>query len=1675
MAYMIKEVSVDSPSLSDKTANLTSQNPSLRGIFGGEQHMRQRVKSKFSMNDYVVKKWMRWAFSGLLLSALPHFAMAQTPIIGSWTQVSFTCDGGPLNSVGIPPFASVTLPPSGSSSIGCFASDGVPETFKVPVSNLVPGANYDLTIEYANFGLNLAMLYSDASGRWNIFLVDNGAIGSTPFLSRTSTWETANFTFEASSNSHEILFVPEEASGSFSGQAYLNIVPSFSLSASNAAPTANAGTDQTVTTQTTVNLNGSGSTDPDGDTLSYQWSQSSGPSVTLSGASTATPSFTAPTLAVNAPDAVLTFQLIVNDATVNSSADTVNVTVESIKNNAPTLSGTPSSASVVEDVSSNLDLSAAAFADADNDPLTVTLTASAGTLSASSGGGVTIGGSGTGTLTLNASVTNINTYLDTASNIQFTTPTDGLGPYTLTISANDGIGGLASNPAVTLNVTPTPDVTNVASSAADGHYKTGDTVVVDVTFDMTVDVTDTPTLTLETGTVDHTATYTGGDGTNTLSFEYVVQAGDTAADLDIVSTTALSGTISGNGLAADLALPSPGSSGSLGANKAIVIDTTAPMVTDGGISISGATGTGGAFKVGDTVTAEWDTSGSDGDINITGSLGRVTADFSAFGGGTAVPATLSGTAWTATYTILANTSTSGANLNVSVTATDAAGNATTSSDTTNATVDATPPTVSDTNIDISGATGTSGAFKIGDTVTATWNNAAGGDNNGDIASVTVDFSEFGGGASVTAVDSSGTWTATYTIVTGAIDATSRNVRVTATDTAGNSTIVEGATNATVDNIAPTVTAGSISVSGATGNPNNSVFKIGDTVMVSWDNTGIGDDNSDIISAVTVDFSDFGGGAAVVATNSAGTWIASFPYSAGTVAGSSYGVAVTSTDNAGNTTTTADDAALSLDNVETDAPVGTQLDAASNSGSTADTITSVTKPSISGTSEPNATITIYVGGALVGATTADGNGAWSYTFTTALSEGSNAITATATDYVGNTSEASPALVLTLDTMAPSQPAAPLLDDASNTGSTSDLITYDPAPAISGTAEMNSLVEVFVGGQSKGTTQTDGSGNWSFPFPNGALTEGANAITVTATDAAANTSTVSAALTITLDTLIPVIAITDPLMGDNLFNAAETPAVTISGTTTDVDDDQTVTLSVSDGTTTLPFTTTVSGNAWTTTVDLSSLSDGALAITADVTDVAGNPATQASHTIAKDIVLPSVVVSGPTEIVTSAFNVTIVFSEEISGFELFEITVENGAAVAWTGSGTTYVATIDPVMGQIVKVSVADGVAIDAANNPNTQSNVYEVQAGSPASEFEKYREEIKQVLIDEAERSLRSTLSVNQRLVRGARERFVADQRQRDACTEEDTAAAETSVCGIGLVSRNNVPFDVDGSFELSGSTLSTNGNSFEQTGDYEGTYRRLFFGDFDIQHDADTDSTTAKLTARVAWEHLVSDKTILGYFVGGELARSTINGTFDGDQDRFGLTVGGYAVRQLDEQLFVDGFISFGAGRNDLEMANDVLALTSDYTTRTATAGAALSGIYEYDQYEFRPELAFSYGKTFIDDVDFTGRAYGLVDNALSLDAGDVSIANLTFRPEFRVPMDGLAVADSRSLFSFAPRAICEQVKTTVTTEGCGGGAELGIVSTSEDGMTDVNARIMMDRIGDSTRSGLQFNLEHRF
>jgi hypothetical protein len=132
----------------------------------------------------------------------------------------------------------------------------------------------------------------------------------------------------------------------------------------------------------------------------------------------------------------------------------------------------------------------------------------------------------------------------------------------------------SSNPQ---NFTSSPlaclTVTNVSST--NGIYAPGNTINIYVSFSAPVNVIGNPTLLLETGSFDGTATFSDGSGSNSLKFIYIVASGDSSVDLDYTSAYSLSlngGSITGAVGDATLILPKPGTTGSLGANNVIIID-----------------------------------------------------------------------------------------------------------------------------------------------------------------------------------------------------------------------------------------------------------------------------------------------------------------------------------------------------------------------------------------------------------------------------------------------------------------------------------------------------------------------------------------------------------------------------------------------------------------------------------------------------------------------------------------------------------------------------------------------------------------------------------------------------------------------------------------------------------------------------------------------------------------------------------------------------------------------------------------------------------------------------------------------------------------------------------------------------------------------------------------------
>ena len=121
----------------------------------------------------------------------------------------------------------------------------------------------------------------------------------------------------------------------------------------------------------------------------------------------------------------------------------------------------------------------------------------------------------------------------------------------------------------------------------------------------------------------------------------------------------------------------------------------------------------------------------------------------------------------------------------------------------------------------------------------------------------------------------------------------------------------------------------------------------------------------------------------------------------------------------------------------------------------------------------------------------------------------------------------------------------------------------------------------------------------------------------------------------------------------------------------------------------------------------------------TDTAGNSNTAATQqTVAvnlpADTTRPTVSISVPSGEQTGEFDVTITFSESVTGFAAGDITLTGVTATATlTGSGTTYTATITPTTQGNLTIQVPDGVAQDEAGNRNIASEAYTVPVNPTA--------------------------------------------------------------------------------------------------------------------------------------------------------------------------------------------------------------------------------------------------------------------------------------------------------------------------------------------------------------------------
>ncbi|HEY3983313.1 Ig-like domain-containing protein [Cedecea sp.] len=262
-------------------------------------------------------------------------------------------------------------------------------------------------------------------------------------------------------------------------------------------------------------------------------------------------------------------------------------------------------------------------------------------------------------------------------------------------------------------------------------------------------------------------------------------------------------------------------------------------------------------------------------------------------------------------------------------------------------------------------------------------------------------------------------------------------------------------------------------------------------------------------------------------------------------------------------------------------------------------------------EPGDKVVIKDNGTVLGSAAIGGDGNWTFTPETDLTDGAHSITATVTDAAGNAGTPSAGVDYTQDTVAPGGTTS--VGITNDNGDVIDAThpTNDRTPTVSGHvdgAEPGDKVVIKDNGTVLGEATIGGDGSWTFT-PETELTDGAHSITATVTDAAGNAGTPSAGVDYTQDTVAPGGTTSVGLTNDNgdaidATHPTNDRTPTLSGHVDGAEPGDKVV--IKDNGTVLGEATIGGDGSWTFTPE-TDLTDGAHSITATVTDAAGNAGT------------------------------------------------------------------------------------------------------------------------------------------------------------------------------------------------------------------------------------------------------------------------------------------------------------------------------------------------------------------------------------------------------------------------------------------------------------------------------------
>ena len=305
---------------------------------------------------------------------------------------------------------------------------------------------------------------------------------------------------------------------------------------------------------------------------------------------------------------------------------------------------------------------------------------------------------------------------------------------------------------------------------------------------------------------------------------------------------------------------------------------------------------------------------------------------------------------------------------------------------------------------------------------------------------------------------------------------------------------------------------------------------------------------------------------------------------------------------------------------------------------------------------------------------------------------------------------------------------------------------------------------------------------------------------------------------------------------------------------------------------------------------------------------------------------------------------------------------------------------------------------------------------------------------------------------------------------------ESSLGPDNEISRDNVTGPLG--LQLTGFDLDANDDggvllSSLSYMDVANGWRRVGFAELRFQ-DTQGVGSTLSVNGRISQERYMSASTLYGYFLGAELHRSDLEGTFAGNQDSWGVLAGAYTITRAQNGLIGSAYGALGFNRSNLDVGDGSSTVTDGYDSRSLMLGAKLSGDLDYTTYRLRPSLAANYAATDIGTLSMTETVSGVASD-LVVPVGTVRFMDLVATSEFIFEVTPIGTGFSVTEFSVAPRLTCERRNAAIDSRKCGSGLALGLTSASHDGMTTLNGSVSFDRIGGQDRRAIQLQTAMRF